>query len=192
MAEQPANGILEEFRLDFLDCWRRLPNKSLFFILLAAWLALFQFFGNPTLGYVKSASLMRWMLDAYHPSWKFLESDDGHGVLVPFIVLALFWVKRRELMASSLRTWSPALTLLGFALLLHLGAYMIQQPKISIIALFAGIYALMGLAWGSVLLAHLLCAVGNSRPEHHDALAPSRRHHCDRDCSPGACARPYP
>jgi len=37
--DKPANtGILEEFRLEFLDCWQRLPNKGLFFILLVGWL----------------------------------------------------------------------------------------------------------------------------------------------------------
>ena len=35
---------------DSLDCWRRLPNKAFFFLLLAAWLALFQFLGNSISG----------------------------------------------------------------------------------------------------------------------------------------------
>src|SRR5262249_2802052 len=35
-----------------------------------------------------------------------------------------------------------------FALLLHLMAFSVQQPKFSVIAMFVGIYALMGLAWG--------------------------------------------
>jgi exosortase len=148
MPEQSGNGVLEEFRIEFLECWHKLPNKALFLVLFAAWLALFQFFGNPTLGYVKSASLMRWMLDAYHPAWQFFDSDDGHGVLVPFLVLLLFWIKRKELMGADIRAWPPALALIGFALALHVGAFMIQQPKISIIALFGGIYGLMGLAWG--------------------------------------------
>ena len=93
---------MEEFRLAFLDCWRRLPNKPFFFILLAAWLVLFQFLGNATLGYIHSQnpSLFRWMLDAYDPEGKYWRSDDGHGVAVPFVVLALFWWKRKELLAQ--------------------------------------------------------------------------------------------
>ena len=55
---QAVNGILEEFRLDFLDCWRRLPNRTLFFIILVAWLALFHFVGNSTMGYIRTPSLL--------------------------------------------------------------------------------------------------------------------------------------
>ena len=51
MEKQPANGILEDFRMEFMDCWQRLPNKGLFLVLLVAWLALFHFLGNATLGY---------------------------------------------------------------------------------------------------------------------------------------------
>ena len=74
--------------------------------------------------------------------------EDGHGNLIPFVVLALFWWKRNELLALRLRVWWPGLVLLALALALHVVGYMVQQPKISIVALFAGIYALMGMSWG--------------------------------------------
>ena len=41
MEKQPGNGILEEFRIEFADCWQRVPNKGFFLVLLTAWLALF-------------------------------------------------------------------------------------------------------------------------------------------------------
>jgi exosortase len=153
-AKESSNGILEDFRLAFLDCWSRLPNKGFFFILLAAWLALFHFLGNTTLGYIRSESpsLYAWMLDAYDPSGHYLSSDDGHGVIIPFIVLGLFWWKRKELLAQPLRLWPPGLWLVGVALVLHVAAYMGQQPKASVVALFIGIYGLMGLAWGPAWL----------------------------------------
>ena len=65
MEKQPANGILEDFRIQFLDCWQRLPNKGLFFVLLVAWLSLFHFLGNSTLGYIPTPSLLSWMRAAY-------------------------------------------------------------------------------------------------------------------------------
>jgi hypothetical protein len=37
---------------------------------------------------------------------------------------------------------------------LHIAGFLLQQPLISIVALFAGIYALMGLAWGREWLRH--------------------------------------
>ena len=38
--KQSDNGILEDFRIDFQENWRQWPDKSLFFILLAAWIGL--------------------------------------------------------------------------------------------------------------------------------------------------------
>ena len=142
------NGILEEFRIEFLDAWNRLPNKGFFFVLLAVWLGVFQFLGNSTLGFVHSPSLLKWMYDVYRPSSGGLESEDQHGLFVPLIVLGIFWWKRKELIGLSLRTWSPGLVLLGLAVIMHVLGYLVQQPRISIMALFTGIYALTGLAWG--------------------------------------------
>ena len=107
MSKQPANGILEDFRLDFVDCWQRLPNKGFFFILLVAWLALFQFLGNSTLGYIKTSSLLSWMHATYQPSADAGATDDSHGRWIPFVVLGLFWWKRKQLMALPLKLWWP-------------------------------------------------------------------------------------
>jgi exosortase len=145
MEKQPTDGILEEFRLEFLDCWRRLPNKGFFLILLAAWLGLFQILGNSTLGFIHSQSLLVWMWMAYHPS---VSGDDGHGFVVPFLVLGILWWKRKELVSVPLRAWWPAFLLVCLGLLLHVLGYAVQQPRISIMGLFTGLYGLTGLAWG--------------------------------------------
>jgi exosortase len=147
MATQSENGILEDFRIEFTDCWRRLPNKGLFFGLLIAWLALFQFLGNSTLGYIKTSSLLEWMHIVYSGE-DVSGSDDTHGKYIPLVVLGLFWWKRRQLLSLPLAAWWPGLLLLSLALGLHLFGYMVQQTRVSIIALFTGVYALMGLAWG--------------------------------------------
>ena len=152
------------FRSDFLDCWERLPNKSLFFGILVAWLALFQFLGNSTFGYVDTASLFHWMANAYaagnlyllprlfhepvHVLQRLLEGDEAHGFFIPLVVVALLWWKRKELLAARLQAWWPGLLWIAGALGLHLVGYLVQQPRLSIIALFTGIYGLMGLAWG--------------------------------------------
>lgn len=149
METQPTDGILEEFRIEFLDCWRRLPNKGFFFILLAAWLVLFQAVGNSTLGFIHSPSLLVWMWGAYHPS---VSGDDGHGFVVPFVVLGLMWWKRRELVSLPLKSWWPAIFLVALGLFLHVLGYAVEQPRISIIGLFTGLYGLTGLAWGPAWL----------------------------------------
>jgi exosortase len=63
-------------------------------------------------------------------------------------VLALFWWKRKELMKVPFQNWWPALFIIAFALVLHVIGYLTMQARISIIALFVGIYGLTGLVWG--------------------------------------------
>jgi exosortase len=146
MDNQATVGILDQFQNDLVEFWRKLPNKAFFFVLLLAWLALFQFLGNPVLGVIKTNSLYVWMLEAYMPSDT--GNDFAHGKIIPFLVLALFWWKRHELLASNIRIWLPGMALLIAGIMLHVVGYLIQQPAVSIVALFTGIYGLMGLAWG--------------------------------------------
>ncbi len=142
-AALPEEGLSDEIR----SAWRQLPDKGSFFVLLIAWLTLFHFLGNSTFGYVDTPSLFMWMYNAYTATGT--ESDDGQGLIIPFLVLGLFWWKRKELLALPLRGWWPGLLLVAAALGLHILGYLVQQPRLSIVALFAGIYALTGLAWGT-------------------------------------------
>jgi len=146
--QNETRGVVENFRADFLNCWGQLPNKGLFFGLLAAWLALFHFLGNATFGYLNTPSLLRWMYLAYSSG----DGQDGHGNLIPFVVLVLFWWKRQELLTLALKIWWPGQLLIVLALGLHVVGYLVQQPRVSIIALFVGIYGLMGLVWGAAWL----------------------------------------
>jgi exosortase len=145
--EAPTNiGFLAEFQDELIEAWQRLPNKLFFLVLLAAWLALFHILGNSILGYVKTNSLFLWLGHAYRS----LEdgNDDAHGKFVPLLVLGLFWWKRHELLALNLRIWLPGLAILAGAMLLHVLGYLVQQPMVSVGAMFLGVYAVMGLAWG--------------------------------------------
>jgi exosortase len=144
MNESEQIGILEEFRLEFRKFWDPLPNKGLFLGLLAAWLGLFHFLGNSTFGYVNTPSLPGWMLNAYKAN----DWDEGHGLIIPLAVLGLIWWKRKELAALPVGLWWPGLVVVAFALVLHVLGYMVQQPTVSIVAFFIGIYGLLGVAWG--------------------------------------------
>jgi exosortase len=154
MENHSGNGILEEFRIEFLDCWQRLPNKGFFFALLAAWLALFHFVGNSVLGYGATSSLMDWMYKSFGGGFgrNLFDSEQMYGALVPGVVLVLFWFRRKQLMAVPFRVWSPGLLLVGLALVIHVLGFLIQQSRLSVVALFTGIYGLMGMAWGPGLL----------------------------------------
>ena len=140
------------FWQDTKDCWRRLPNKVFFFTLLAAWMLLFQFWGNSILGYLHTTSLVAWLYDVYTVGGE--KNDSSYGSFIPFLVAGIFWWKRKELLALPLKLWTPGLLMLAAALVLHIFGYVIQQPVFSVIALFAGIYALTGLAWGREWLRH--------------------------------------
>lgn len=124
--------------------WRELPNKFFFFLLLAAWLALFCFLGNSTFGYVDSPSLFAWMFDIYTSP----EADEQHGLLIPFVVFVLLWWKRKELVAQPANLWPAAIGLVILGLLAHVTGYVVQQPRLSVIGFFTGLYGLTGLAWG--------------------------------------------
>jgi exosortase len=153
MDNRSENGALEEFRIELLECWHRLPNKGFFLGLVAIWLALFHFVGNSTLGYVSTPSLLVWMYNIFTGGGHHLvDSDEAYGLLIPFVVLALFWVKRRELMALELRLWWPGLVLVAMGLSCHVLGFVIQQPRLSIVGLLLGIYGLTGLAWGRAWL----------------------------------------
>lgn len=145
MEKQPTDGVLEEFRV---RCWDRLPNKGFFFVLLGAWVLLFHLVGNSTLGYVRTPSLLSWMYNAYNPPTEVPDVDDQFGMVVPFVVLGLFVWKGEKLVNLPLKTWWPALVLVMLGLAFHTLGYVIQQPRVSIIGMFTGIYGLMGVAWG--------------------------------------------
>jgi exosortase len=166
MNEASSMGRRESLVGELRGCWERLPNKGLFVALLAGWAALFHFAGNSTLGYVRSWSLFAFMLDAYHEHlWDWLrhgqvgeltrwlaQGEEGHCLVVPLVVLGLYWRKRKELTGLTLGLWPPGLLLIGLAAALHVFAFLVQQPKLSIIALLAGLYGVMGLAWGAAWL----------------------------------------
>jgi len=115
----------------------------LFIGLLAAWLVLFQFFGNSTLGLVNTASLFGW--------WKWTigkSPGEEHAYLMPLVTLGLLMWKSRELEAVPKRTCWTALALVALALMLHVVGYMIQQTRLSVVAFALGLYGLTGVVWG--------------------------------------------
>lgn len=131
------------FREELVQVWHQVPNKPLFLILFGAWLGLFHFLGNSTLGYVETPSLFGWL------SWVYeVTPDESHGQLIPFVVIGLMWWKRAELLMVPKKVWLPALAILILAMGVHLLGFLIQQARVSLLGFFLGLYGLMGLAWG--------------------------------------------
>ncbi len=141
----PTDSLTDEIRA----YWRQFPDKALFFGLLIAWCLLFQLWGNASFGYTPTPSLFQWMRVAYREN---AISDDGHGNMIPLVVLGILWWKRKDLAAQPLRAWWPALGFVVFGLLMHAIGFIIQQQRLSIVGLFSGIYGLMGMVWGPYFL----------------------------------------
>lgn len=141
--ESPRLSPLQEFLKEFPGVWKNMPGKGLFTAMLVLWTCLFEFLGNSTFGYINTHSLYGWTSYAYCSN-----ADDEHGLLIPFLVLALFWWKRKDFQGLKTAPWLPGLFLVGFALLLHLMGYFSQQTRISLAAFFFGLYALIGVTWG--------------------------------------------
>jgi exosortase len=135
---------MTEFKKELAQVWPRISNKPFFFALLAGWLLLFHFIGNSSFGYYNTGSLLNWMYQTYSRP----NSDDSHGLLIPFAVLALVWWKRKQLLDLPQRTSWLGVAMLLLAMALHLVGYLIQQPRISIAGFFLGLYGLVALTWG--------------------------------------------
>jgi exosortase len=124
--------------------WAQMPNRGFLLGLTVVWAALFGFFGMSTFHVSGSSSLFFWMFNV----WSSPMVDEQHGMLIPFVVLILVWYKRQKLAAQSLALWWPGILLVAAGLVFHLAGFIVEQPRLSVIGMFAGFYGIMGLAWG--------------------------------------------
>jgi exosortase len=142
--------------------WQQTPSRGVFLGLLAAWIALFHFLGNSTLGYVNTPSVFGWWwwvytrvaqdvggtIHSFSDFLKVFSTDEAYAWFIPFVVAGLLWWRREELIALPKKVWWPALGVLVAALLLHVLGYMAQQARLSLVAFFLGIFGFTGLLWG--------------------------------------------
>jgi exosortase len=137
-SERPT--LFHEFLQEFPSAWKAIPHKGLFTALFVIWTVFFEFFGSSIFGYFNSLYLFM--------SYSYMGPDDSHGFILPLVVLALFWWKRNQLKECETRLWLPGTGFFLLAILIHVVGYVIQQPRISMISLFFGWYALIGMVWG--------------------------------------------
>jgi exosortase len=124
--------------------WRAMPDKAVFGALLAAWVLLFHYWGWTTMTAGRTGSLFDWMW----LKWSDPSNDASHGKLIPWVVLAVLWFRRERLVKSVAGVWWPGLIGVGLALGLQVAGFVVQQPRLSMMALFFGAWGLTGLVWG--------------------------------------------
>jgi exosortase len=144
VSDDKADAAPQSAWLEFREYWERLPNKALFLGLLGAWIVLFHFWGVTQFNFTSTPSLFQWMYGA----WEAPAMDSSHGKLVPFVVLGLLWFKRDQLARCTVGAGWLALPLLAVALALHAAGFLAQQPRLSMVAFFLGLYSLIGAVWG--------------------------------------------
>lgn len=127
--------------------WSSLPHRAVFLGLFAVWIALFHWLGNSTLGYVNTPSIFGW-LNALYNRESTAESGDELCPIIPFIVLALFYLKREELISVPKNPWATALCLVVLGLMAHAMGFIVQQTRISVVGFVIGGFGLMGVVWG--------------------------------------------
>ena len=142
--EKDDAGASGHFGQELQFYWSKLPDATAFLGLLAAWCLLFQFFGWTSSVAGQSSSLFGWMWY----KWSDPSNDSSHGKLIPWVVLGLLWLRRKRVMDSVAGVWWPGLLGLALALGLHVMGFVVQQPRVSMVGLFAGAWVLTGLVWG--------------------------------------------
>ncbi len=141
----PPTAPRPSFWEEFQEYWSKIPEKWLFLLCAAGWVVLYQYVGISSFNFgTTRPSLFEWLYN----SWNIEAMDCEHGKLIPWVVVAIFWVKRRELMPSISGVWPPGLVVVGLALAVHMLGYLGQQPRISMVGFFMGIYGFIGVTWG--------------------------------------------
>lgn len=142
---------------EFREFWDGIPHKAAFGVLLGAWVLLFHFFGNAVFGYTNTPSLWTWLNTIYENAAhagpeQGNTADDAIGRWIPLLVLALAWIKRKELLEAPKQPWAPALAILVLGIGMHLVGYIVQQTRVSVVGCIVGGYGLIGTIWGPAFL----------------------------------------
>lgn len=115
----------------------------------------FQFFGNASFGYIKSASLFWW----WSYQWVNAESETEHGLLILGLSLGLLWrnlKKSDEGRVTSDESIWPAAVAMGAGLALHVVGFAAQQARVSVVALLLFTWGALrlggGRRWGAAAM----------------------------------------
>ena len=115
--------------------------------------AVFQFFGNASFGYIKSASLFWW----WSYQWVNAESETEHGLLILGLAAWLLWrnLGKNRAYGTHDNIW-PALAAMVGGLALHGVGFAAQQARVSVLALLLFTWGVLrlggGRRWGAAAM----------------------------------------
>lgn len=144
--------MLKELR----QLWDGLPDKGVLVVLLAAWWALFEYFGAAQLHWLPTPSMFKYVGRMLSYAVE-AQNDDQLGVWMPWLFAILVVMRRRELTLTQPveGRWVGAFILIG-ATLAHVVFYSVQQVVLSFQTFLIGAYGLTGLVWGREWLRRFL------------------------------------
>ncbi|MDA1045133.1 MAG: exosortase/archaeosortase family protein [Verrucomicrobia bacterium] len=105
--------------------------------------ALFHFLGLRYYNSYVGQSAWLWIFE----QWVRSDGDFTHGWTMPFIALYVVWSNRKAIASAPKSTCAGGLIIVIGALLLHVAAFRVQQPRISLIAMTI-------LVWGGILFVY--------------------------------------
>jgi exosortase len=123
------------------DAWKR-PSPVPAIACAVSGIALFQFWGNATHGYIATNSLFYWWVF----QWVNRDSETQHAWLILGLSIFLLWRNLRRGGPDPRPAAGMAMAALVCGLLVHAVGYIAQQPRVSILALLA-------YAWGVIALS---------------------------------------
>lgn len=130
----------ERWRLAALS-QAELVRLGLLAVMVGMGYILFHLQGNTIMVEVYSRSAFSWMFYFWNSETMFDGADYSHGYLIPFVSLAVVWMKRNDIAAATKSVSRIGLAIVIVALLCHWMGAKAQQTRLSI-------FAVVLLTWG--------------------------------------------
>ncbi len=118
---------------------------------------LYHVFGVTDIGYDPNRvthSIFAWLADRWRTDFKDTFYANSH--YIPFVTIALIWLKRKELAAVKSGPWWPGLLVVALALAMHWAGSKSQQTRLSLLSLILLLWSipltLYGRRFGRILL----------------------------------------
>ena len=128
------------------------PLEALLIGMLTA--TVFYFFGVwGEFGPSRSASTLIWMWRICEPGGQY---DYEHGRFIPVVIAFLLWRSRKEIAAAPRSSWTPALALVLFAIVLFVLSARTMQVRLAAVGFPLLVWGIIAYGWGKDVARHFV------------------------------------